>query len=165
MAEARVCEDGAAARLALVILVTTRTSSTRKRSQLRTHPHIDRERLRRRDRAVVEQHVRYRDRDRRLRIEEGSEGREFAIEQVVYEAVDLHLLGELIRAMQVRDPVVGELGVLVGVIANKPLATDPDDVGAELQLRREPVVDATFDLVPRYAGNLLTWRHEDISVC
>jgi hypothetical protein len=56
---------------------------------------------------------------------EAPEGREFAIEQVVDEAVDLQLLGELIRAMQVRDPVVGELGVLVGVVANKPLATDP----------------------------------------
>src|SRR5215471_7875131 len=133
--------------------------------QLCVHPHIDRERLRRRDRAVVEQHIRYRERDRRLRIEEGPEGREFAIEQVVDEAVDLHLLGELIRAMQVRDPVVGELGVLVGVIANKPLATDPDDVGAEFQLRRDPVVDATFDLVPRYAGNLLAWRDKDVSIC
>src|SRR5207249_720609 len=73
-----------------------------KRSQLRTHPHIDRERLRRRDRAVVEQHVRYRDRDRRLRIEEGAESRELAIEQVVYEPVDLQLLRELVRAVQVR---------------------------------------------------------------
>src|SRR5215471_402980 len=104
--------------------------------QLRTYPHVNRERLRRRDRAVVEQHVRYRKGDRRLRIEESAEGREFAIEQVVDETVDLQLLGELIRAMQVRDPVVGELGVLVGVVANKPLATDPDDVGAEFQLRR-----------------------------
>src|SRR6516225_6024882 len=114
---------------------------------------------------MVEQRVRYRERDRRLRIEEGPEGREFAIEQVVYEAVDLHLLGELIRAMQVRDPVVGELGVLVGVIANKPLATDPDDVGAEFQLRRDPVIDATFDLVPRYAGNLFAWCDKDVSIC
>src|SRR5262249_32181431 len=135
-----------------------------KHSELRTHPHIDRERLRRRDRAVVEQHVRYRKGDRRLRIEEGPEGREFAIEQVVDEAVDLDILGELIRAMQIRDPVVGELRVLVGVVANKPLATDPDDVGAEFQLRRNPIVDATFDLVPRYAGNLLTWRDKDVSV-
>jgi len=151
--------------LALVILVTTRTRSTRKRSQLRTHPDIDRERLRRRDRAVVEQHVRYRNRDRRLRIEEGAESRELAIEQVVYEPVDLQLLRELVRAVQVRDPVVRELGVLVGVVANKPLATDPNDVGAELQLRREPVVDPTFDLMLRYAGDLLAWRYEDISVC
>src|SRR5215510_5942658 len=107
---------------------------------------------------MVLQHVRYRDRDRRLRIEESADGREFAIEQIVDEAVDLHLLGELIRTMQVRDPVVGELRVLVGVVANKPLATDPDDIGAEFQLRRNPIVEATFDLVPRYAGNLLTWR-------
>src|SRR5262245_34807173 len=132
--------------------------------QLCAHPHIDRERLRRRDHAGVVQHVRYRDRDRRLRIEESAEGREFAIEQVVYDAVDLPLLGELIRAVQVRDPVVRELRVLVGVVANKPLATDPDDVGAEFQLRREPVVDATFDLVPRYAGNLLAWRDKDVSI-
>src|SRR5262249_47269232 len=124
-----------------------------------------RERLSRRDHAVVEQHVRYRERDRRLRIEESAEGREFAVEQVVYEPVDLPLLGELVRAVQVRDPVVGELRVLVGVVANKPLATDPDDVGAEFQLRRDPVVDATFDLVPRYAGNLIAWRDEDISIC
>src|SRR5260370_3957430 len=158
-------EDGAAARLALVILVTTRTRSTRKRSQLRTHPAIARERLRRRDRAVVEQRVRYRDRDRRLRIEEGAESGELAIEQVVYEPVDLQLLRELVRAVQVRDPVVGELRVLVGVIANKPFANDPDDVGAEFQLRRDPVVDATFDLVPRYAGNLLAWRDKDVSIC
>ena len=81
---------------------------------------------------MVEQHVRYRDRDRRVRIEEGPEGREFAIEQVVYDPVDLQFLSELVRAVQVRDPVVGELGVLVGVVPNKPLATDPDDVGAEL---------------------------------
>src|SRR5215831_12083093 len=132
--------------------------------ELCAHPHIDRERLRRRDSTVVPQHVRYRDRDRRLRIEEGPEGREFAIEQVVDEAVDLQLLGELIRAMQVRDPVVGELRVLVGVVANKPLATDPDDVGAEFQLRRNPIVDATFDRVTRYAGNLLTWRDKDVSI-
>src|SRR5215470_15787389 len=147
------------------ILVTTRTSSTRKRSQLRTHPHVDREWLRRRDRTVVEKHVRYRDRDRRLRIEEGAESRELAIEQVVYEPVNLHLLGELVRAVQVRDPVVGELGVLVGVVANEPLATDPDDVGAEFQLRRDPVIDATFDLMPRNAGDLLAWNDEDISIC
>src|SRR6516162_4072859 len=123
--------------------------NARKRSQLRAHPDIDRERLRRRDRAVVEQHVRYRVGDRRLRIEERAEGREFAIEQVVYEPVNLQLFGELVRAVQVRDPVVGELGVLVGVVANEPLATDPDDVGAEFQLRRDPVIDATFDLMPR----------------
>src|ERR1700757_5048122 len=90
---------------------------------------------------MVEQHVRYRERDRRLRIEESAEGREFAIEQVVYEPVDLPLLGQLVRAVQVRDPVVGELRVLVGVVANKPLATDPDDVGPEFQLRRNPIVD------------------------
>jgi hypothetical protein len=74
---------------------------------------------------VVEQHVWYRERDRRLRIEESAEGREFAIEQVVYEPVDLPLLGQLVRAVQVRDPVIGELRVLVGVVANKPLTTDP----------------------------------------
>ena len=68
--------------------------------QLCAHPHIDRERLRWRDRAVVEQHVRYRDRDRRLRIEKGPEGREFAIEQVVNEPVNLQLLCELVRAVQ-----------------------------------------------------------------
>src|SRR6516164_6695045 len=90
----------------LVILVTTRTRSTRKRSQLRSHADIDRKRLRRRNRAVVEQRVRYRDRDRRLRIEEGAESRELAIEQIVYKPVDLHLLRELVRAVQVRDPVV-----------------------------------------------------------
>src|SRR5947207_207361 len=132
--------------------------------QLCAHPHIDRERLRRRDHAGVAQHVRYRERDRRLRIEESAEGREFAIEQVVYDPVDLQLLGELVRAVQVRDPVVGELGVLVGVIANKPLTTDPDDVGAELELRRNPIVDATFDRVTRHAGDLLAWRDEDISI-
>src|SRR5262245_7205070 len=115
--------------------------------------------------AGVGQHVRYRDRDRRLRIEESAEGREFAIEQVVYDPVDLPLLGELVRAVQVCDPVVGELRVLVCVVADKPLATDPDDVGAEFQFRRNPIVDATFDLVPRYAGNLLAWRDEDISIC
>src|SRR6516162_2851783 len=114
---------------------------------------------------MVEQHVRYRKGDRRLRIEESAHGREFAIEQVVYEPVDLQLLGELVRAVQVRDPVVGEFGVLVGVVANKPLATDPDDVGAEFQLRRDPVIDATFDLMPRYAGDLVAWRDEDISIC
>src|SRR5262245_62775562 len=102
------------------MLVSTRRDA-RKRSQLRAHPDINREWLRRRDRAVVEQHVRYRVGDRRLRIEEGAEGREFAIEQVVYEPVNLQLLCELVRAVQVRDPVVGEFGVLVGVIANKPL--------------------------------------------
>src|SRR5215813_5215145 len=145
--------------------VGTKTMGARRRSQLRSHPHINRERLRRRDHAVVEQHVRYRKGDRRLWIEEGPEGREFAIEQVVYDPVNLQLLGELIRAMQVRDPVVGELGVLVGVVANKPLAADPDDVGAEFQLRRDPVIDATFDLMPRNAGDLLAWSNEDISIC
>src|SRR6516165_4449901 len=105
-AEVRVSTDRAAACVEmhrLVRLVSTRTMGARWRSQLRTHPHINRERLHRRNRAVVEQHVRYRDRDRRLRIEEGPESREFAIEQVVYNPVDLQLLGELIRAMQVRD--------------------------------------------------------------
>src|SRR5262245_14542775 len=133
-------------------------------SQLRTHPQIDRERLRRRDHAGVVQHVRYCDRDRRLRIEESAEGREFAVEQVVYDPVDLPLLSQLVRAVQVRDPVVGELRVLVGVVANKPLATDPNDVGPEFQLRRNPIVDTTFDLVPRYAGNLLAWRDKDVSI-
>src|SRR5260221_13123729 len=106
IADARISEDGAAARLALVILVTTRTRSTRKRSQLRSHPDIDRERLRRRDRAVVEQHVRYRDRDRRLRIEEGAESPELTIEQVVYGPEDLQLLRDPVRTVQVRGPVV-----------------------------------------------------------
>jgi hypothetical protein len=133
--------------------------------QLCAHSHIDRERLRRCDHAGVGQHVRYRVGDRRLRIEESAEGREFAIEQVVYDAVDLPLLGELVRAMQVREPIVGELRVLVGVVANKPLATGPDDVGAEFKLRCDPVVDATFDLVPRYAGNLIAWRNKDVSIC
>src|SRR5215472_14559077 len=145
------------------MLVSTRRDA-RKRSQLRAHPDINREWLRRRDHAGVAQHVRYRERDRRLRIEESAEGREFAIEQVVYDPVDLQLLGELVRAVQVRDPVVGELRVLVGVVANKPLATDPDDVGAEFQLRRNQIVDTTFDLVPRYAGNLLAWRDKDVSI-
>src|SRR6516165_6410572 len=116
MAEARIAEDGAAARLALVILVTMRTKEhAPKRSQLRSHADIDRKRLRRRNRPVVEQRVRYRDGDRRLRIEEGAESRELAVEQVVYEPVDLHLLRDLVRAVQVRDPVVRELGILVGV--------------------------------------------------
>src|SRR5262249_12688349 len=111
------------------------------------------------------QHVRYRVGDRRLRIEERAEGREFAIEQVVYDPINLQLLGELVRAVQVRDPVVREFGVLVGVVANEPLAADPDDVGAEFQLRRDPVIDGTFDLMPRNAGDLLAWRDEDISIC
>src|ERR1700746_4079562 len=148
-----------------MVLVSARTRGAPKRSQLRSHPHIDRKRLRRRNRAVVEQRVRYRDRDRRLRIEEGAVSRELAIEQVVYEPVDLHLLRDLVRAVQVRDPVVRELRILVGVVANKPLATHPNDVGAEVQLRREPVVDPTFDLMLWYAGDLVAWRDEDISVC
>src|SRR6516162_4926224 len=90
-----------------------RTAHAPKRSQLRSHADIDRKRLRRRNRAVVEQRVRYRDGDRRLRIEEGAESRELAIEQIVYKPVDLHLLRDLVRAVQVRDPIVGELGVLV----------------------------------------------------
>src|SRR5262245_6888697 len=135
-----------------------------KHSQLRAQADIDRKRLRRRNHAVVEQHVRYRDRDRRLRIEESAEGREFAIEQVVYDPVDLPLLSQLVRAVQVRDPVVGELRVLVGVVANEPLATDPDDVGPEFQLRRNPIVDASFDQVPRYARNLLAGSNEDVSL-
>jgi len=168
--EARDRRRGAAHvhRSALWRGATTRPNmlfSCRVALQLRTHPDVDRERLRRRDRTVVEQHVRQRVRDRRLRIEEGAEGREFAIEQVVYDPVDLPLLGELVRAVQVCDPVVGELGVLVGVVANEPLAADPDDVGAEFQLRRDPVVDAPFDLVLRYARDLLAWRDEDISIC
>ena len=81
------------------MLVSTRRD-VRKRSQLRAHPDINREWLRRRDRAVVEQHVRYRKGDRRLGIEERAESREFAIEQVVYEPVNLQLLGELVRAVQ-----------------------------------------------------------------
>src|SRR5262249_5638495 len=132
--------------------------------QLRAQADIDRKRLRRRDHAGVVQHVRYCDRDRRLRIEESAEGREFAIEQVVYDPVDLPLLSQLVRAVQVRDPVIGELRVLVGIVANKPLATDPDDVGPEFQLRRNPIVDATFDLVPRYAGYLLAGSNEDVSI-
>jgi hypothetical protein len=133
--------------------------------QLRPHPDIDRERLCRRDHAGIVQHVRYRKRDRRSRIEESADGREFAIEQIVDEAIDLDILGELIGAVQVRDPVVCELRVLVGVIANKPLTTDPDNIGTELQLRRKPIIDAALNLVPRYAGNLLAWRDEDISIC
>src|SRR5262249_33455012 len=82
-----------------------------KHSQLRAQADIDRKRLRRRDHAGVVQHVRYCDRDRRLRIEESAEGREFAIEQVVYDPVDLPLLSQLVRAVQVRDPVIGELRV------------------------------------------------------
>src|SRR5260370_698190 len=74
------------------------SSSAHLALQLCAHSHIDRERLRRRNRAVVEQHVRYRDRDRRLRIEESAESRELAIEQVVYEPVDLQLLRERVRA-------------------------------------------------------------------
>src|SRR5215468_8720063 len=146
------------------MLVSTRRDA-RKRSQLGTHPDINRQWLRRRDRAVVAVYVRYRVGDRRLRIEERAEAREFAIEQVVYDPVNLQLLRELVRAVQVRDPVVGELGVLVGVVANEPLAADPDDVGAEFQLRRDPVIDATFDLMPRNAGDLLAWRDADISIC
>src|SRR5262245_9293843 len=132
--------------------------------QLCAHSNIDRERLRRRDHAGVGQYVRYRDRDRRLRIKESAEGREFAVEQIVDEAVDLDLLGELVRTMQVRDPVICKLRVLVGVIANKPLVTDPDDVGAELQLRRDPIIDPALNRVPRYAGNLLAWRDKDVSI-
>src|SRR5262249_49840611 len=30
--------------------------------------------------------------------------------------------------------------------------------------RRDPVVDATFDLMPRYAGDLLAWRDKDVSI-
>src|SRR5262249_23773723 len=132
--------------------------------QLRPHAYLDRERLRRYDHAGVVQHVRYRKGDRRLRIEASAGGREFAIERVVYDPVDLPVLGGLVRAPQVRDPVHARFRLLVGVVANKPLATDRDDVGAEFQLRRNPIVNATFDLVPRYAGNLLTWRDKDVSI-
>jgi hypothetical protein len=64
--------------------------------QLCAHSHIDRERLRRRNHAGIGQHIRYRNGDRRLRIEESAKGREFAIEHVVYDSVDLPLLGELV---------------------------------------------------------------------
>ena len=60
--------------------------------------------------------------------------------------------------MQVRDPIVGELDVLVGVVPYIPLAADPDHVGTELQLGRHEIVEATLDLVPRDAGDLLAGR-------
>jgi hypothetical protein len=120
------------ARFAAVVIEPGATLLTVKLS-LPTHP-------KKADHAGVGQHVRYRNRDCRLRIEETADGREFAIEQIVDEAIDLEILGELIRAVQVRDPVVGELRVLVGVIANKPLATDPDDVGTEQLILPKVVV-------------------------
>jgi len=112
---------------------------------------------------VISRRIRHRV-DDRLRIEIGAERREFAIEQIVHDAIELQLLGELIRAVQVRDPVIRQLDVLVGVVADIPLAADPDDVGTQLQQGRDPVIDAALDLVERNTWNLLAGRNQDVSV-
>ena len=57
-------------------------------------------------------------------------------------------------------------GVDIGtrLIADIPLAADPNHIGAELQSWRDRVIDAALDLVQRDAGNVLTGRNENISI-
>ncbi len=91
-------------------------------------------------------------------------GRKLPIEQIFHKAVELQLTRDLVRSVQVRDPVIRQFDVLVGLIADIPLAADPNHIGAELQSWRDRVIDAALDLVQRDAGNVLTGRNENISI-
>ncbi len=66
--------------------------------------------------------------------------------------------------MQVCNPVIRQFDILVGLVADVPLAADPDHIGTQLQRRRDRVVDAGLDLVQWDAGNMLARRNEDISI-
>src|SRR5438034_7778053 len=70
-------------------------------------------------------------------VEIGTESRELPVEQIVHEAIDLQFLGELIRTVQVCNPVVRQFDILVGLVADVPLAADPDHIGTQLQCRRD----------------------------
>jgi len=91
-------------------------------------------------------------------------GRKLPIEQIFHKAVELQLTRDLVRSVQVRDPVIRQFDVLVGVVADIPLAADPDHIGAEFESRRHRIVGAGLDLVQRDAGNVLTGRNENISI-
>jgi|GEM_PF-3652755 len=56
--------------------------------------------------------------------------------------------------MQVRGPIERQLGILVGVVADKILGADSEHIGTELELGRERVV--TTEL------HLMTWNAREI---
>src|SRR5262249_6541715 len=99
-------------------------------SQLRSQDEVDREELGRRAPTLIGLRV-VDCPGNHSRVEIGTKGRELPNEQIVHDAIDLQLLGELIRPVQVCHPVVRELDGLVGLVADISLAADPDQVGTE----------------------------------
>ena len=67
------------------------------------------------------------------------------------EAVDLDVLGDVVGRVDVDDRVAGERLVVVGLVAEEDLVAGRNEVGAELPLRRQPVVEAGLEAVARHA--------------
>ncbi len=65
------------------------------------------------------------------RVEVVSEGSKARIEEIVDQAIDLHMLGEVVGAVQIDLGVAGERRVEVGLVAVEELAAGGDEVGAE----------------------------------
>ena len=71
------------------------------------------------------------------------------VEKIVDEAEDFDVLVDLIRGVQVHDPVSGDLGIEVEVVMNKPLAADDVEVGAKFP---DTVILYSKPALKRWAG-------------
>jgi hypothetical protein len=77
------------------------------------------------------------------------------IEEIVDEAEDLHIVGELIGGVEISHPIQRQLRVLVRIVANIILTTDDEHVKPGLELRRERIIAADLELVAGNARNVV----------
>ncbi len=84
-------------------------------------------------------------------VEEGAIETISPIEGVLDQAVELNVLADVVGGRKIDARVAGELRVVVGFVAEKELARRSDEIGADLPLRRQPVLNACFEAMLRNA--------------
>src|SRR6516165_9023469 len=98
------------------------------------------------------------------RVKKCSKERDPLVECVVDQPKNLHLLGKLIRSVQIDSPIAGQFGVLIGIISDKIRAPHDDHIRANCPSRSRRVKRAQFSLVQRETRNAVTWNHVNIAV-
>ena len=77
------------------------------------------------------------------------------IEQVIDQAVDLDVIRDIVRRVQIDFRIAGEWLIEIGIVAVKELAARGDQIGAKRPARCELVVKSRFEPVPWHAGKTI----------
>ena len=99
-----------------------------------------------------------------IRGEETTKSPVVRVEQVVHEAIELDVVVDVVRRVDVDLGVAAELRVLVGFIALEELTADGDEIGTKLPLPRQTVIETGLEGLGGYARKVVAGRDRNAKI-